>query len=336
VGTDGQVLSANSSCSSGLEWIAAAGGGSSATPTAEGLVLGLTDNATTFNTALGPDALNTTSTGAANLALGYFAGNALTSGTGNTYVGAAAGCAALDGTFNIGVGYQALAGLTTGANNLAIGALAGNALTTESFNTVVGGHPGLTGVDNHVVIADGQGTLRAVINNCGALAPNATDFGTAGQVLTSNGSGSNFYWATPSGGDSPVTTYNQLINVTAGTAASVIGWEAERGTFSSYLQSGNVSAMLFITANRGSNGTNVVAWAQIMLNGWQGTSLSQVIASDTTGGTFSIASVIYPAYSDTTVQFTSNTTDSPMLFNISLNWFGGFRYQPIVYGTAAT
>jgi hypothetical protein len=170
------------------------------------------------------------------LALGYFAGNALTSGTGNTYVGAAAGCAALDGTFNIGVGYQALAGLTTGASNLAIGSLAGNALTTESFNTVVGGHPGLTGVNNHLILADGQGTLRAVINNCGALAPNATDFGTAGQVLTSNGSGSNFYWATPSGGGASVwNTYTTgPVELVAGSPIRVATWVGGtfEGTFS--------------------------------------------------------------------------------------------------------
>jgi hypothetical protein len=94
--------------------------------------------------------------------------------------------------------------------------------------------------------------------------------------------------------------------------------------------------MLFITANNGGLGTTPRAWAQIMISSLGGVGLSQILASDTTGGTFSIDSVIYPAFSDTTVQFTSTTTDSPMLFNISLNWFGGFRYGPTVYGTAAT
>jgi hypothetical protein len=94
--------------------------------------------------------------------------------------------------------------------------------------------------------------------------------------------------------------------------------------------------MLFITANVGINGNTPVAWAQIMIASVGEVGLSQIIASNTSGGTWSIAGVIYPAFSDTTVQFTSNTTEAPMVFNTVLTQFGGFRELATIYGTPAT
>jgi hypothetical protein len=220
-GTAGQVLSSNGS--NAVEWITAGGGASPATPTSEGTVFALTDNATTFNTALGGAALNSSSTGSANLALGYCAGNVLTSGTGNTYVGAAAGCSSLDGNVNVGVGFQALSGITTGSTNMAIGAFAGNALTTESHNAIIGGHGGFAGVDNHLILSDGQGTLRAVINNCGALSPDNISYGTAGQVLQSNGAGSPFSWATPALGIVQ-TSSSSNYSFTSGTPVRILNF----------------------------------------------------------------------------------------------------------------
>ena len=192
VGADGDVLTANALCASGVEW---ATGGSPATPTDEGTVFALTNGNPSFNTALGFDALNTTTTGAANVAIGASAGLALTSGSINTLIGPAAGCSILDSTQNIAIGFQALGALTTGTgSNIAIGALSGIALTNESFNVVIGAHPGPTGLDCQVVIADGQGTLRAQINECGAISPDGSTYGTLGQFLGSNGATSNWSW----------------------------------------------------------------------------------------------------------------------------------------------
>ena len=346
-GTAGQVLSSNGS--NAIEWIAAGGGGggSPATPSTEGTVYAYTDlydQATPAggNATLGNGAgAALTSTDLHNTIVGSFAGGSLTGVTGQTALGFGALAQATTPTtpseVNVALGYLSGMSVTTGGNNILIGQQAGLNYTTESGNIIIGNTAGGAAADAGI-IRIGHGSQQAYIelDAGGAIDISGSTAGTAGQVLTSAGPNNPPTWATPSGGSSPVVTYNQLINVTASTAASVIGWGAERGTSENYLLSGNVSAMLFITANNGGNGTNVVAWAQIMLNGLGGSSLSQVIASDTTGGTFSIASVIYPAYSDTTVQFTSTTTDSPMLFNISLNWFGGFRYNPTVYGTAAT
>ena len=192
VGADGDVLTANSACAEGVEWTT---GGSPATPTDEGTVFALTNGNPSFNTALGYDALNTTTTGAANVTIGASAGLALTSGSINTLIGPAAGCSILDSTQNIAIGFQALGALTTGTgSNIAIGALAGIALTNESFNVVIGAHPGPIGLDCQVVIADGQGTLRAQINECGAISPDGSTYGTLGQFLGSNGATSNWSW----------------------------------------------------------------------------------------------------------------------------------------------
>jgi hypothetical protein len=94
--------------------------------------------------------------------------------------------------------------------------------------------------------------------------------------------------------------------------------------------------MLFITANSGTNGNTPVAWAQIMIASVGDIGLSQIIASNTSGGTWTIAGRLYPAFSDTTISFTSNTNEAPMLFNTVLTQFGGFREGAIIYGTAAT
>jgi hypothetical protein len=194
VGADGDVLTANSTCAEGVEWVASSGA-TPATPTVEGTVFALTDGAVTLNTALGFDALNTTATGAGNVAVGPSAGCALTIGSINTLIGPAAGCSILDSTQNIAIGFQALGALTTGTgSNIAIGSLAGSALTNEDFNVVIGAHPGPVGLNCQIVLADGQGTLRAQINECGAISPDGAAYGTLGQFLGSNGATSNWSW----------------------------------------------------------------------------------------------------------------------------------------------
>ena len=194
VGTDGDVLTANALCANGVEWVASSGA-TPATPTVEGTVFALTDGAVSLNTALGFDALNTTATGAGNVAVGPSAGCALTTGSINTFIGAAAGCAVVDSTQNIAIGFQALGGLTTGiGSNIAIGSLAGVALTNEDFNVVIGAHPGPVGLNCQIVLADGQGTLRAQLNECGAISPDGATYGTLGQFLGSNGATSNWSW----------------------------------------------------------------------------------------------------------------------------------------------
>ena len=198
VGTNGQILSANSACAVGLEWVTP-GSGTAATPLALGTVYACTENTGTYNTALGSQALLVAAGGAANVAIGASSGIALTTGTGNTIVGGGSACCLTDGTFNVAVGYLSLAAVDSGNGNVGVGNNSGSALTTEDYNVVIGGHPGIVGENNNIILSDGLGTLRFTVNCCGAISPDGTTFGTSGQILCSNGPGSQWTWTTAAG-----------------------------------------------------------------------------------------------------------------------------------------
>lgn len=193
------------------------GGGSSATPTVEGIVFGLTEpvSSATFNVGLGEAALASV-TGTANTAIGTGAGGALVGGAFNTYIGAGAGSTDITGTNNIALGFNTLNGFNGGASNVVVGWGAGSALTNENGNVIIGGYAGSAGLDDHVYLSSGTGTLRVVINDSGAIAFDGSDFGTAGQVLTSGGSAGQPNWVTGftgtfTAGASTVTVTNGII-----------------------------------------------------------------------------------------------------------------------------
>jgi len=103
-----------------MSWASVGGGGSSATPTTEGIVYGYTPN------------------GSGTVALGYQASN-------NSF---RPGCVA--------IGYAALASMTSGSDgyNTCVGANAGQSITTAAYSTLVGQSAGsslTTGVSNTVV-----------------------------------------------------------------------------------------------------------------------------------------------------------------------------------------
>ena len=219
-GTNGYVLTANSAAANGLCWAPAAAI-TSATPSLEGSVFAYTDGATTFGTALGFDALNTTATGPGNVAIGTSAGCSLSSGQLNTYIGSGAGCANTTGNNNVALGAQALFAQDTGCGNIAIGNLAGLSITTEQNNVFLGPYSGEVGCDNNVYIASGDGTLRMRVNENGAYDFGGLSYGTTGQVLTSGGPGSTPTWTTIGGGTVTSVTGTAPIAVTAGTTPVV-------------------------------------------------------------------------------------------------------------------
>ena len=136
VGTNGQVLTADSSCALGVKWAAAGGGGgSAATPTAAGIVLGTT---TASNTGIGCNALNVTLTGTDNVAAGLCALFAVTGGLGNTAAGNFAAAGTTTGCYNVAMGLSALRTNSIGTRNVAIGENAGRGNTTGCFNVAVG------------------------------------------------------------------------------------------------------------------------------------------------------------------------------------------------------
>lgn len=111
IGSNGQLLMADSACANGMKWASTTGSG--ATPTTAGMVLGCTT--------------------AQTVALGCNAGTA----TGNVFVGVNAGCIST-GNSNIGIGESAL-GCATASNNIAIGVSAMGLATNSTNNVAIGG-----------------------------------------------------------------------------------------------------------------------------------------------------------------------------------------------------
>jgi len=107
-----------------------------------------------YNAAFGDFGLFNLSTGSSNAALGQAAGYNLRSGEGNVIIGRGAAPS-----------------LLSGSNNTIIGAITPSAdintpvfgLLTGSYNTIIGSNiKGLSSIlDNNIIIADGQGTIRA-------------------------------------------------------------------------------------------------------------------------------------------------------------------------------
>jgi hypothetical protein len=130
----------------------------------------LTANTTgQYNTATGSQALQANTTASNNTAVGYQAGYTATTNISNCFIGAKAGYAA------------------TGANNTYVGAYnsggngSGSAMTSGNSNTILGGYTGnqsfldMRTLSNYVVLSDGDGNARQIINSSGQLL-----FGTTG------------------------------------------------------------------------------------------------------------------------------------------------------------
>ena len=141
------------------------------------------------NTALGQDALYTNTTGANNVALGHSALVSNTTASRNTAVGYRAGMDGTTGQYNTYMGYvagqNATGGLntfigdgtgfnqTSGDSNTYIGQQAGNNMTTGQKNTILGRYTGnqnnldIRTSSNNIVLSDGDGKPRFVINSAG-------------------------------------------------------------------------------------------------------------------------------------------------------------------------
>ena len=105
--------------------------------------------------------------------------------------------------YTTGLGFRAGWKVTTGQNNTFLGNYAGSEVTTGSNNTIVGRWNGTAGMSNVVALSDGATipNLRLYFNSTGAMSVDGTNFGAAGQVLTSQGDAANPIWTSP-----PATT----------------------------------------------------------------------------------------------------------------------------------
>ena len=224
VGTDGQILYADSASTSGLCW-----GAAPATPTATPTVFGTIKGCVTsssisigcnaFVTGLGPNNVaagacalcSTTSSGGSNVALGTLALRDLTAGTFNIGVGTQSLLLTTTGCQNVGIGAQAFRSFN-GNRSVAIGASAGLTQTAGERNVVIGPDVYLPSITGSCQLAIGytNGQCWLTGNSTKAIKPGAGiidcagSCGTAGQVLSSNGSNA-IEWIAPSAGASSAT-----------------------------------------------------------------------------------------------------------------------------------
>jgi hypothetical protein len=181
-GTAGQVLMSNGS--NAVCWGAA--GGSPATPTVAGLVLGCT--VATY-TALGCNALAANTTGTDNTAIGNSALLNNTEGLNNTAVGFNTLAANTTGRCNTAIGMCTLPSNTTGDNNTANGAGALRSNTSGGNNTANGVNALLNNTTGFSNVANGNAALQNnTTGNSNVANGSAALFGnTTGSNNTANG-----------------------------------------------------------------------------------------------------------------------------------------------------
>jgi hypothetical protein len=184
VGTNGQVLTANSAEADGVEWTTIPVT-SAATPIALGTVYGGTS---TVNTSLGYESLDAITTGENNIAIGNSVMGATTEGSYNVGIGSTALFSNTTGLLNTAVGNTALYGNTSGSINVALGHAALQSSTTGGQNTAVGASAleyGSTGNNNTAL-----GAFAIAYNSSGSN-NTAIGHGAGGDGASSLESGSN-------------------------------------------------------------------------------------------------------------------------------------------------
>lgn len=121
------------------------------------------------NTAIGEQALRYNTSGTGTVAVGNGTLNANTTGYNNTAVGQAAMASNTTGERSTVIGSSAGYDLTTGGYNIIIGYNTGRGITTGVTNTIIGSQ--ITGLaanlSNHVIIGDGNGNKRIVVDASG-------------------------------------------------------------------------------------------------------------------------------------------------------------------------
>ena len=229
------------------------------------------------NTGLGSLNLGSLTSGSNNIAIGNVLGQSITSGTGNIVIGVTALTASVADSDNYAIGTDALISLNGGSQNIAFGLHALGALATGSFNIAIGdsgvsyagaessniliGNPGTSGDSNILRIGD-QGVGDQQVNSTfiagitgatpiGANVPQVTltdntgnltvvSSGTAGFVLTSNGTGTPTFQISSSSG---IATINGDTGSISGATVTLFANTAAQnsGSSVSFNNTGTVS-----------------------------------------------------------------------------------------------
>ena len=193
--------------------------------------------ATSGNSILGASAASAASNNAsAIVAIGQNALMANTLGVGTVAVGAQSLSAMTQSTGNVAVGYRSGVAVTTGGGNTLIGHTAGDSITTGANNTIIGDISGSTTLTGNLILAAGT-TIKLQVNENGAVGVGSTPaYGSAGQILMSNGTGAAPTWTTSAG---LLPNYGEFLSTVGQTNLDTTNGNA--ATFNTTVESRNVS-----------------------------------------------------------------------------------------------
>ena len=195
---------------------------------------------------------------------------------------------------NSSLGYGTLAFATTACSNVAIGHAAGCGITTGSQNVLIGPNVGTSCTTQSCTLAIGYSNTALWLtgDSTNAIKPGAGiidcagSCGTAGQILTSNGSNA-IAWAT----STAPASYTANKALTSGTPINLLSW-------ASGVRMGTLTIMTT------DNSTNV-KWANITIGSASGIGSSAVLTQSVGVGNFSI---IAGGSGETIVRFTPSVT----------------------------
>jgi len=152
--------------------------------TAIGYLALTTNTKSDRNTAIGRSALenlNSTSVvNGLNVAVGHGAGSLITTGQLNTIVGASAGDALTSNGLNTLIGQDSGTALDS-VKNTFVGQNSGSLITSGEKNTIIGRFTGnqssldIRTADNHIVLSDGDGNPRVIVNGSGSMVVGSVD-----------------------------------------------------------------------------------------------------------------------------------------------------------------
>lgn len=237
----------------------------------EALTVNTTGN---MNTAFGKAALKNNTIGFQNQAFGTLALTANIDGDRNTGIGAytlfanlsgnnnvAVGHEALiscTGSFNTGVGMDVLLNLSAGSSNSAFGYNTGLGITTGTNNTILGaGVAGLAaGLTGHIILAIGDGTIKARYNGTSWALTGGIDSTAIGGVTPAAGafttiSASGVITSTLATGTAPLTVasttvvgnlnVSQLLGATWAIPGAIGATTPNSGAFTTITATGDIT-----------------------------------------------------------------------------------------------
>jgi hypothetical protein len=300
-GTNGNVLTSN-----GTTWVSQAASG--------GSLLGVTDSATPFETALGHQAGNA-NTGIQNTYIGYRAGLVNSTGTQNTVVGYLALSSNTGGSDNTAIGSNSLAA-NTASNNIAVGARALRLNTSSGRNIAIGvealesnttgsgsniaiGQVALksnTTGNSNVAVGDSALTLNTTGTNNTAVGFQTLDANTTGQQNVAMGH--NALGANTTASNNTGIGFEALVLNTTGNNNTTVGYHAGDKV------STGIQNSLF-GSQAGSSGTNdLTTGSNNTIIGFNAASSTATVSNEITLGNSSVTNFRVPG-----VGFQFDTTD---------------------------